>query len=202
MTKPQTTREKIDAAAIRLMAARGIDQVSMREIAQAVGVTEAALYRHTTGKDALVWDIFTRYYDAFAARLAARQAVAMDLKQKIAVMVGECATLFDSQRDVFVFLLLAQHIRRLAPADYEAALPQLLKQLFAQAMRARHIPKQNVDILTAMVMGIVLQTASSLLYGAKQPAFAKASADRPALMVPHVKILTNACWRIIAGETP
>ena len=51
--KPDTKRPVIVRAATSLFAERGIDGTSMRDIAEAAGVREAAIYRHFAGKDDL-----------------------------------------------------------------------------------------------------------------------------------------------------
>ncbi len=190
MTRPQNTREKIERAAIRLIAARGIDAVSMRDIAGEVGVTEAALYRHFANKNALVWDIFSAHYDAFAHELAALHGPQKTLRAKLAAMISACCEFFDRDRDLFTFLLLAQHIQRLAPKNYQAALPAMLNDLLAAAVKRGEIPTQNTEITTAMVMGMVLQTALFCLY--QKP--------RPGKMQPHAAALSNACWQVIKNH--
>jgi AcrR family transcriptional regulator len=60
------TKEKIFDAAVELFAERGYDRVSVRDIARAVGVTEAAVYKHYASKDSILDAIFayveTRLY--------------------------------------------------------------------------------------------------------------------------------------------
>src|SRR5262245_65522788 len=56
--KTNTKRPTIVQVATSLFAARGIDGVSMRDIAHAAGVREAAIYRHFTNKDELARAIF------------------------------------------------------------------------------------------------------------------------------------------------
>ena len=60
--KPGTKRPVIVRAATLLFAERGIDGTSMREIAQAAGVRDAAIYRHFMGKDDLAREIFMSWY--------------------------------------------------------------------------------------------------------------------------------------------
>jgi len=60
--KPGTKRPVIVRAATLLFAEKGIDAASMREIAQAAGVREAAIYRHFAGKDDLAREIFASWY--------------------------------------------------------------------------------------------------------------------------------------------
>ncbi len=60
--KPGTKRPIIVRAATSLFAEKGIDGTSMRDIANAAGIREAAIYRHFTGKEELARDIFLSWY--------------------------------------------------------------------------------------------------------------------------------------------
>jgi AcrR family transcriptional regulator len=53
-TEEMTTKEKIFEASLDLFAQKGFDAVSMREIAEAVGIKKASLYSHFSGKDELL----------------------------------------------------------------------------------------------------------------------------------------------------
>jgi AcrR family transcriptional regulator len=67
--KPDTKRPVIVRSATSLFAKRGIDGTSMRDIADAAGVREAAIYRHFTGKEALAREIFLSWYGWYCAEL-------------------------------------------------------------------------------------------------------------------------------------
>lgn len=54
----KTTKEKIFEAALEMFARKGFDAVSMREIADAVGIKKASLYSHFTSKDELLEKLF------------------------------------------------------------------------------------------------------------------------------------------------
>src|SRR5689334_15909579 len=54
----RNTRERILDAAIELFAAQGFAGTSLRQIAQAVGVKESAIYAHFESKEALYRTIF------------------------------------------------------------------------------------------------------------------------------------------------
>jgi len=67
--KPDTKRPVIVRAATSLFAERGIDGTSMRDIAEAAGVREAAIYRHFAGKDDLAREIFLSWYGWYSGKL-------------------------------------------------------------------------------------------------------------------------------------
>jgi len=54
--KKAATRQSIADAALRLFLDRGYDQVSIRDIADAADVSTTTLFKHFTGKEALVFD--------------------------------------------------------------------------------------------------------------------------------------------------
>ncbi|MFE2586481.1 TetR/AcrR family transcriptional regulator [Streptomyces sp. NPDC059378] len=54
--KKAATRQSIADAALRLFLERGYDDVSIREIADAADVSTTTLFKHFTGKEALVFD--------------------------------------------------------------------------------------------------------------------------------------------------
>jgi AcrR family transcriptional regulator len=53
------TRERIQAVAVRMFAQRGYDNTSLREIAEELGVTKAALYYHFKTKEDLATSLVT-----------------------------------------------------------------------------------------------------------------------------------------------
>ncbi|QMU75094.1 TetR family transcriptional regulator [Streptacidiphilus sp. PB12-B1b] len=54
--KKAATRQAIAGAALQLFLERGYDQVSIRDIADAADVSTATVFKHFTGKEALVFD--------------------------------------------------------------------------------------------------------------------------------------------------
>jgi len=55
-------QRRVDRAAVELFAARGVDGVSIADIASAAGASQGALYRHYRSKDALAAQLFTEAY--------------------------------------------------------------------------------------------------------------------------------------------
>jgi AcrR family transcriptional regulator len=63
------TRVRILAAAQRLYLEEGVEGVTMRRVAERVGVTPTALYRHFESKDSLVEAVITEGYRVFGGYL-------------------------------------------------------------------------------------------------------------------------------------
>ncbi|MEV6031774.1 helix-turn-helix domain-containing protein [Nonomuraea sp. NPDC052116] len=56
--KGSQTRAEIQQAALSLFTERGYDATSMREIAEQIGITKAALYYHFDSKEAIILSLF------------------------------------------------------------------------------------------------------------------------------------------------
>ncbi|MDD3243241.1 MAG: helix-turn-helix domain containing protein [Eubacteriales bacterium] len=64
---PPDTRERLLETALELFSQRGYHAVSIRDIASAVGIREASIYHHFSGKEALLQAIFFRAEEYIAA---------------------------------------------------------------------------------------------------------------------------------------
>lgn len=53
-TRRGNTRERIQEIALKLFTEKGYDKASLREIAEQLGVTKAALYYHFTSKEEIL----------------------------------------------------------------------------------------------------------------------------------------------------
>jgi AcrR family transcriptional regulator len=62
--------EALIEAARRFIAERGLSGFTLADAAKLVGVSPAALYRHFSGREALVAEVADRGFDQLAARLA------------------------------------------------------------------------------------------------------------------------------------
>src|SRR5579862_2335514 len=68
--KPNATSSKILSASRRLLFRHGADSVTMRRVAQAVGITPMAIYRHFPDRDALLNSLANEGFAALPSRLS------------------------------------------------------------------------------------------------------------------------------------
>lgn len=64
VTASKNTKDEIRRQALRLFAERGYSAISMRELAEAVGVRQGGLYNHFPGKQALLVDLMATHMEA------------------------------------------------------------------------------------------------------------------------------------------
>ena len=164
---PRSTRAKaqVEQAAIELFAARGIDGVSIGEIAALAGVSQGALYRHYASKEDLARILFTTAYRRTGAELGEILARMRGFRARITAMVAHFCALYDADSALFRFLLLAQHnfLPHLGDApDYP---PAVIGQVVAEGIEAGELPRIDPALGAAVIMGVVLQTATFHLYG-------------------------------------
>jgi AcrR family transcriptional regulator len=88
------TREKIQQVALELFAEQGYDKTSLREIAERLNVTKAALYYHFRTKEDIVLSLF----DDFLARVdeiikwAGEREIDQDVRQRIVHRYADIVT--------------------------------------------------------------------------------------------------------------
>ena len=158
-------KAKIDRAAIDLFAAKGVDGVSIAEIAAAADVSQGALYRHYRSKDELAERLFSLAYRRTGAELAAIATDEIGFVARIVAMIAHFCALYDRDAALFRFMLIAQH-DLLPRTDGEGPFPvAVIETAIGDAVAGGEIGAVDPVIGAAAIMGIVLQTALFHVYG-------------------------------------
>src|ERR1700693_4678105 len=71
-------RERVIAAASKVLVEEGYQNLSMRRVAQEAGCSQMAMYRHFANKEALTQHICAQLYARFAAKMNKKLAAATD----------------------------------------------------------------------------------------------------------------------------
>jgi AcrR family transcriptional regulator len=176
--KAGATRERIEAAALALFAERGVDGASMRDLAREVGLTEGAIYRHFASKEELARALFLRHYGALAREIETVRAAGLPFEARVRALVDLFVQRFDADPAAFAYVLISQHahlggLDRQSPDNAVEALARVLRD----AMAAGEIPYADIDLVTALALGLVVQPAIFRIYGRlDQPPSAHADA--------------------------
>jgi len=159
------TKARIERAAIGLFVKKGVAETTVRDIAQAVDISDGALYRHFVGKEELVWELFERHYVAFAGRLQALADGEATARGKLGAMIRGFSQEHDADPALFHFLLFVQHgqLSKL-PSDVPTPVT-VMHAVLSAAIAAGEIPSQDANLATALAMGIVLQPMTFAAYG-------------------------------------
>jgi AcrR family transcriptional regulator len=143
------TRYRIQTVAMELFAEQGYEKTSLREIADRLGVTKAALYYHFRTKEDIVVGLFDDFFGAVDEVIAwaAEQPRTPETRREIirrydAILSGGSANMFKfmqesqhSMRDLSIGPKALARLGKLAEllADPEAPLTRRLKSFLALA---------------------------------------------------------------------
>jgi len=151
-------RDRILQVASERFAARGYADVSMQEIADAVGITKAALYYHFRSKEDLFAEVARRAINDFWAGIIALAESGRPLRetlQSIARFVRDSMT--------SVSMSLLEDVHRHLPPEVEQEIftehptPEAaLEGLFRRAIAAGEMRPMDVEPVTAMFVGMVM----------------------------------------------
>jgi AcrR family transcriptional regulator len=91
MSNPRLGKNHLLEIAEQLFTENGYQAVSIRDIAQAAGVTNAALYYHFPSKEALFDEVLAYHADKLAQRMAQASEGASGTRGKLLAILGEYA---------------------------------------------------------------------------------------------------------------
>jgi AcrR family transcriptional regulator len=163
---------------MRLFVERGVEAVSVRDIAAAVGMKPPNLYAHFASRDELVRELFAEGYAAYGERLLEAMAQSRIFAERLAAMVRLICRLHDEDVIRFRFLLLSQHggLAHIAPDDPKNPVA-ILQDCIAGAMTLGDIPARDPALVAAMIVGAVIQVATFILYRRLQATMEMVAAD-------------------------
>ena len=182
------TKELIARTALKLFVEKGIAETTIRDISRAAAIAEGTLYRHYESKDALAWELFSENFTAFARELDRLQEQHQTLRTKFEAMVRQFCVFFDQDPVMFSYLLLSQHeqFKKVTP---EMPSPvRVAREVIEAGMARGEIPERDPNVVTAMVMGVVLQVAIFKIYEGINQSLSSLAGT-----------LFDACWRVLAG---
>jgi AcrR family transcriptional regulator len=159
------TETRIRGQALALFVARGVDAVSVRDIAEAAGIRPSTLYVHWTSREALIADLFDTGYAEYGRRVAEIAAAAGSFRERFARVVRLICQFEAEDAILFNFLLLAQHTQLRRVPDNAATPIELIQRMVAAAMAEGEIPIGDPALMTAALVGPVLQAATFHVYG-------------------------------------
>jgi AcrR family transcriptional regulator len=156
-----STQERIFAAARALFDQNGVEGVSMRRIADKVGITAMAIYKHYPDKDALLNALMLDGFAAWEARVEKiREPEPLDWLRQMGEAFLDFA-LTQPRRYEAAFLLKASAARRY-PGDFVAGRSPVVSKFMARVEEARagglvgDVPTIDITIhFTALTQGLV-----------------------------------------------
>ena len=164
MSESKDTKAKIRKTALRLFAESGYNAVSMRDLAEAVGMRQGGLYNHFEGKQALLSDLMETHMVALLKALDAAMAGISGARARLEVFVRHhVAHHLNYPDDVF---LAYMEVRSLDPDNrarivalrnrYEYMLRNILEDGCAKGLFSIGDAAVHARMLLAMMTGVTV----------------------------------------------
>ena len=185
--KPHTKRPEIVRAALSLFAEQGINGTSMREIAEAAGVREAAIYRHFAGKEELAREIFLSWYASHCRQANQIVTGPGSTKEKLHSLVLQEFTAAESYPEAFLYFC-ENEPKFISLLSFEVP---SVRQIFIEFIREG----QNRGELRAGFPGLIADMLSGALCGV---ALSWVRRQHRESLSRYVALVTEGCWRMLA----
>ena len=183
--KRGTKRPAIVAAATSLFARVGVDATSMRDVADAAGVREAAIYRHFIGKEQMAQEIFASWYGWYGQQVRQIVEGKRPAREKLRALVHlEFATARTHPQE---FLFFCEN-----EARFLAALPQALPRVRQELIKLIREGQSHREV-RAGDSGLL----ADLLSGALCAAAISAIRRRDLQVLDGEKLTAESCWQML-----
>ncbi len=160
-----STKAKIERAAVTLFAEHGIDGVSTKQIAKMAGISEGAIYRHFDGKEALARALMSAINERLTEMIETAGMAHDNLKETVHFIVQHYCRIADDDWTLFKYHILhLHHFRRISENPVQSPIGAAA-ELLGRAMDQGTIRHMDPYILSAMALGIVLQSAQAKVLG-------------------------------------
>lgn len=156
MPRP-SQKDKIHDAAIQCFAELGYDATRVRHIAERASVSEGALYRHYTSKEAIAQEIYVYHLQMFSAKLQEIADSGQPVEEQLREAIREALASYRANPAVFTFLLLRQptFMPQLPP---DTAFPMdVLEKIIIAGQGAGVIRAGQPNLLAAIFFGCLLR---------------------------------------------
>ncbi len=152
-------RKRIYEEAFRLMAEKGIDGVSMREIAEKVQVTKPVLYYYFKNKEDLCLAIIrerARQFNKFLEGVLAQEITAPRLLEEV---FGRHVDFFqkDPDNSKFIARTIAYALSNPDKFKYKGKPTERLRDVFAASPLKKSVTEKGLEDLDRLVRAVLLQ---------------------------------------------
>ena len=186
--KPDTKRPVIIRAATALFAKRGVDATSMRDIAEAAGVREAAIYRYFAGKEEMSREIFVSWYGWYSRQLRAIVRGPGDTKEKVHGAARlELAVAVEHTEAFTYFCENEARFLRALPAEVPRVRDVFI-ELITQGQKRREVKAGDAGLLADMLSGALCAVALSSIWR-----------RRRGNLTNQLDLVAETCWAMITA---
>ena len=159
------SKERIKREAMRLLVEHGADAVSMRDIADAVGLKASSLFSHFRSREVPIGELFFDSRVEYGRRSAQVAATRGRFARKLEAVAHESCALHAESDLLPNFSLLTQRgsPRHVAPDERNPV--KINCGAIAAAMQAGETPAGNPMLVTGALIGAIMRAVTFKLYG-------------------------------------
>lgn len=159
--RTEETRARIERAALKHFVEQGIAETSIRDIAEAAGMSLGAMYNHFESKEELAWLLFINGWNEIGTELRRRAGAEPALPGKMKAMIEYIFRRYDEDWILVTYIFSSRH-HHLKRVPSSRGNPYMIFRLvIAEAMRTGEIPEGDLDLKTALIIGGIIQTIDS-----------------------------------------
>ena len=136
----ERTRTLIEDAFVALAAERGVESVSVEDIAAHADIAKATFYAHYANKEALQAAVFARLAEELASRVAYRDGPWTQVRRSAVTASFEHA---DDMRDLYRACLADPRARDLYTREFAAYAEQNFRSRLEALGRKPHVPRSS-----------------------------------------------------------
>lgn len=164
-TEPVALRDRIIDAAAKILVDEGYQSLSMRRVAQAVGCSQMAMYRHFTNKEALTQHICTQLYKRFALKMNAELESEDDDWERLRRFIKALIRFATNYPDHYSLIFLVRHSDPVVIADRERLGQEFIGGLseIVRAVLPNDTPAAAVDTKLRQMLNCLHGTAALLI---------------------------------------
>jgi AcrR family transcriptional regulator len=159
--RTEESRTRIERAALKHFVEQGIAETSIRDIAEAAGMSLGAMYNHFESKEDLAWLLFINGWNEIGTEMRRRASAETTLLGKMKAMIEYIFRRYDEDWILVTYIFSSRH-HHLKRVPSSRGNPYMIFRLvIAEAMRTGEIPEGDLDLKTALIIGGIIQTIDS-----------------------------------------
>lgn len=161
-------KQRILREAMRLFARQGLSATSIRDIADAAGYTNPALYKHFRTKEALALLLFERSYSELQRHLTRAVAQSSGFPEKLRAFLSAYCAFYDAHPNAMIFLTdyLPVFWSQVSDDMRQRTIVTLLRETLDQGKAAGFVGDTNTELQMTLVIGTLGQLTRQIYLGA------------------------------------
>jgi AcrR family transcriptional regulator len=164
-SKQNTKLPDVMRAALKLFVQKGIDGATIRDIAQAAGVAEGALYRHYKSKNDLAWDLFSSHLIRFTEELQQKVLTLPDAKTRVFKFVEESFAAYESDPELYTYLIVREQSELDKYAQTFEHPGTVVQKIISDGQATGEVRAGEPFILGSLFIGSIIRVAVVKMYG-------------------------------------